>query len=77
MFPKFMLELLGLYFRLYIFNGAGKIANIICQIILISTTFQLTITNLAGNGRGVNLQGAEEDKGELSHVRRNGGRILP
>ena len=37
---------------------AGKIANIICQIILILTTFQLTITN--GFDRNIkNFEGEE------------------
>ena len=29
-----------------------------------------------GDGRRVNLQGAEEDKGELRHVKRDGGGVL-
>ena len=30
----------------------------------------------AGDGIGGNLQGAEEDEGELCHMRRNGGGLL-
>ena len=44
-FRTFMLELLCIYFRWYIFVGAGEISNFLCQLILISRTFQWTITN--------------------------------
>ena len=41
----FMLALLGIFFRWLIFIGALKIANILCYIILVSATFQFTLTN--------------------------------
>ena len=40
-----MLVLLGILFRWLIIIGAVKLDNIICQFILISATFQLTLTN--------------------------------
>ena len=40
-----MLALICLFFNWYIFTGAWKIANILCQIILITETFQLTTTD--------------------------------
>ena len=42
--PTFMLALTCLYFRLYIFVGAIKTANILCKTILIAKKFQLMIT---------------------------------
>ena len=44
-FLEFMLALLDIYFIFYIFVVAGKIANILCYITLITTTFQLKTKN--------------------------------